>query len=86
MRKQLFEGVLYFSRLNQNNAPSNGCICSEKELASLMAWTTGVSNPIRYPCFHISASVTNQKTAFAFGVPSNILEFNLSTRHSIFLS
>ena len=48
----------------------------------LQLWTTGVSNPIRYPCFRLSASVLSQTVAFASGIPSNIYEFYLSIRNS----
>ena len=50
----------------------------------LQLWTTGVSNPVRYPCFRLSASVLIQKVAFASGIPSNIYEFYPSIRNSTF--
>ena len=51
-----------------------------------MARTTGVSNPVRYPGFRISASDTVQKGAFATGVPPNIYAFHRYTGNSPFLS
>ena len=51
----------------------------------LRAWTTRVSNPLRYPCFRSSVSVMIQKAAFAIGILSNIYEFHLYTRNSAFL-
>src|SRR5699024_1386475 len=42
-----------------------------------MAWTTRVSNPVCYPCFRTSASVIDQRVAFATGVPPNIYAFHL---------
>ena len=36
---------------------------------SFTAWTTRVSNPVCYPRFRASASVTDQRVAFATGVP-----------------
>ena len=50
----------------------------------LQQWTTGVSNPVRYPCFRLSASVLIQKVAFASGIPSNLYEFYPSIRNSTF--
>ena len=46
------------------------------------AWTTRVSNPVRYPCFRSSASVTAQRPAFATGVPPDICAFHRYTRNS----
>ena len=45
-----------------------------------------VSNPVCYPCFRASVSVTVQKAAFATGVPPNIYAFHRYTRNSAFLS
>ena len=53
---------------------------------SFRAWTTGVSNPIRYPRFRVSVSVMRQLTAFAFGVPHDINGFHPYTMSSINLS
>src|SRR5215207_2761425 len=50
-----------------------------------MAWTTGVSNPVRSPCFRASASVKDQKVAFATGVPPHLYAFHHYTRNSTFL-
>src|SRR3712207_8051661 len=50
------------------------------------AWTTRVSNPVCYPCFRASASVTVQKVAFATGVLPNLYAFHRYTRNSTFLS
>ena len=50
----------------------------------LQLWTTRVSNPVRYPCFRLSASVLIQKVAFASGIPSNLYEFYPSIRNSTF--
>ena len=53
---------------------------------TLTARTTGVSNPVRYPSFRASASVTVQKAAFATGVLPNIYAFHRYTRNSASLS
>ena len=55
------------------------------EPTSFTAWTTRVSNPVCSPCFRTSASALNQIHAFAFGIPSNLYEFHLSTRNSSIL-
>ena len=44
--------------------------------------TTRVSNPVRYPGFRTSASETDQRAAFATGVPPDINAFHRSTRSS----
>jgi hypothetical protein len=54
--------------------------------SSFTAWTTRVSNPVCSPRFRVSASVSVQKAAFATGVPLDIYEFHLYTKHSTFLS
>src|SRR3712207_7880119 len=46
------------------------------------AWTTRVSNPVCYPCFRASASVTVQKVAFATGVLPNLYAFHRYTRNN----
>ena len=45
----------------------------------------GVSNPVRYPCFRTSASVTDQRAAFATGVLPYIYAFHTAT-HGVPLS
>jgi len=52
--------------------------------ASFTAGTTRVSNPFRSPSFHTSASATDQKTAFALGIPTQIIPFQRSLGHSVF--
>ncbi len=42
------------------------------ELSPFTVWTTRVSNPVCYPHFRVSASVTVQVAAFATGVPPGI--------------
>src|SRR5262245_43311091 len=49
---------------------------------SFTARTTGVSNPVRYPSFRVSASVDVQDLAFATGVPSDLNAFHRSTGSS----
>ncbi len=49
---------------------------------SFTARTTGVSNPVRYPGFRVSASVEAQRAAFATGVPSDLNTFHRSTGSS----
>ena len=53
--------------------------------ASFRPWTTGVSNPIRYPGFRASVSGATQHIAFAFGVPHDINGFHPYTMSSICL-
>src|SRR5699024_4093105 len=50
-----------------------------------MTWTTRASNPVCYPCFRISASVIDQRVAFATGVPPNIYAFHRYTWNSTLL-
>src|SRR5699024_7180788 len=50
-----------------------------------MAWTTRVSNPVSYPCFRTSASVIDQRVAFATGVPPNTYASHRSTSNSTLL-
>ena len=52
------------------------------ELASFRAWTTRVSNPVRYPRFRASASIKAQLAAFAIGVPWHIYAFHRYMSHS----
>ena len=44
--------------------------------ASFTAWTTRVSNPVRYPRSRASASERAWEAAFAIGVPSDIYAFH----------
>src|SRR5699024_4925064 len=53
--------------------------------SSFIAWTTRVSNPDYYPCFRTSASVLDQRIAFATDVPPNIYAFHSSTWNSTLL-
>ena len=53
---------------------------------SFTAWTTRVSNPVCYPRFRTSASVTVQVAAFATGVPPDIYGFHSYTWNSAVLS
>ncbi len=55
------------------------------KFASFTAWTTGVSNPVCYPCFRVLASGPAQETAFASGVPPDIYAFHYYTGNSISL-
>ena len=45
---------------------------ANSEHPSFTAWTTRVSNPVRYPRFRASASVALQQAAFAIGVLRHI--------------
>ena len=58
---------------------------SYTQCPSFTARTTGVSNPLRYPGFRTSASGTNQRAAFATGVPPNIYAFHRYTGSSALL-
>src|SRR3954465_12340845 len=53
--------------------------------SSFTAWTTRVSNPVCSPRFRASASVTDQRAAFATGVPPDIYAFHRYTRNSALL-
>ncbi len=44
--------------------------------------TTGVSNPVRYPRFRASASISDSSDAFAIGVLCDIYAFHRYTTHS----
>ena len=59
---------------------------SDTWCSSFTAWTTRVSNPVCYPRFRASVSVSVQKAAFATGVPPNIYAFHRYTRNSAFPS
>ncbi len=50
------------------------------------AWTTRVSNPVRYPRFRASASVASWYAAFAIGVLRHIYAFHRYTTHSAYLT
>ncbi len=56
------------------------------ELSPFTVWTTRVSNPVCYPHFRVSASVTVQMAAFATGVPPDIYGFHPYTGNSAILS
>ncbi len=45
-----------------------------------------VSNPVCYPRFRVSVSVSVQEGAFATGIPPDIYEFHLYTGNSPSLS
>src|SRR5699024_9454287 len=53
--------------------------------SSFTAWTTRGSNPVRYPRFRTSASVTDQRVAFATGVPPHLSAFHRYTWNSTLL-
>ena len=52
------------------------------QYSSFTAWTTRVSNPVRYPRFRASASVECSEAAFAIGVLRDIYAFHRYTTHS----
>ena len=54
--------------------------------SSFTAWTTRVSNPVRYPRFRASASVRRRYAAFAIGVLRDIYAFHRYTAHSAYFS
>ena len=54
--------------------------------ASFRAWTTRVSNPVCYPRFRASASVTVQHAVYTTGVPPDLYAFHRYTRNSTCLS
>ncbi len=64
---------------------TDGFYTTNTKFASFTAWTTGVSNPVCYPCFRVLASGTAQKAAFATGIPPDIYAFHHYTRNSTFL-
>ena len=55
---------------------------ADSQCSSFTAWTTRVSNPVRSPRFRASASVTDQRAAFATGVPPYIYAFHRYTWNS----
>ena len=54
----------------------------DNQYSSFTAWTTRVSNPVRYPRFRASASVECSEAAFAIGVLRDIYAFHRYTTHS----
>ena len=72
--------------LNALASPPRGSILRRAREHRLGQWTTGVSNPIRYPRFRVSASGVRQSVAFAFGVPHDINGFHPYTMSSTDLS
>ena len=56
--------------------------CPDNQYSSFTAWTTRVSNPVRYPRFRASASVGCSEAAFAIGVLRDIYAFHRYTTHS----
>ena len=52
------------------------------EYSSFTVWTTRVSNPVRYPHFRASMSVTGWQAAFAIGVLRDIYAFHRYTTNS----
>ncbi len=71
--------VLPRRRTYQFSYGTIGVRTSHTQCASFTAWTTRVSNPVRYPRFRVSASGQVQSPAFASGVPSDIYAFHRST-------
>src|SRR5699024_2816318 len=67
------------------NASTEGWRPPNTSHSSFTAWTTTVSNPVRSPRFRASASVIDQKVAFATGVPPYIYAFHRYTWNSTFL-
>ncbi len=59
---------------------------SHTKYTTFTAGTTRVSNPLRYPGFRASASVSVQRAAFATGVPLDIYAFHRYTKNSALLS
>ena len=58
----------------------------DSKYSSFTAWTTRVSNPVRYPRFRASASVECRYAAFAIGVLRDIYAFHRYTTHSAYFS
>ncbi len=63
-----------------------GQIPPDSKHSSFTAWTTRVSNPVRYPRFRASASVWGRHAAFAIGVLRDIYAFHRYTAHSAYFS
>ena len=78
--------VLPRRRASCVNLVTAGVNTRDDELSPFTAWTTRVSNPVCYPRFRVSVSVTVQMAAFATGVPPDIYEFHLYTWNSAILS
>ncbi len=68
------------------NLVTAGVNTHDNEHSPFTAWTTRVSNPVCYPRFRVSASVTVQVAAFATGVPPDIYGFHPYTGNSATLS
>ncbi len=68
------------------NLVTAGVNTHDDEHSPFTAWTTRVSNPVCYPRFRVSASVTVQVAAFATGVPPDIYGFHPNTGNSATLS
>src|SRR5437868_1713041 len=60
-------------RVSFATKPLNG---PNSQFSSFTAWTTRVSNPVRYPRFRATASIFAQVVAFATDVPSDIYAFH----------
>ena len=58
----------------------------ESQLSSFTAWTTRVSNPVRYPRLRASASAARWQAAFAIGVLRDIYAFHRYTTRSACLA
>ena len=78
--------VLPRRRASCVNLVTAGVNTRDDELSPFTAWTTRVSNPVCYPRFRVSASVTVQMAAFATGVPPDIYGFHPYTGNSAILS
>ena len=61
---------------------SPGQYVAQGGYSSFTAWTTRVSNPVRYPRFRASASVQPRQAAFAIGVLRDIYAFHRYTTNS----
>ena len=55
---------------------------ADNECPSFTAWTTRVSNPVRYPRFRASASIVSSQAAFAIGVLNHIYACHRYMIHS----
>ena len=65
---------------------TQGSVPPDSQHSSFTAWTTRVSNPVRYPRFRASASVGRRYAAFAIGVLRDIYAFHRYTTHSAYFS
>src|SRR5699024_11125795 len=77
--------VLLSPRAYCVNSTTNGRMPPITWLSSSTAWTTRVSNPVCYRRFRTSASVTDQRVAFATGVPPHLYAFHRYTWNSTLL-